>query len=1028
MLVAAIHRIKVKMIMLILAACSLLCQSAAGQYFGQNKVRYNPFDFKVLKTEHFDIYYYPEEKEIIEQVGRMAERWYFRLSSVLELELSGRQPLIIYADHPDFQQTLIIPGIIGEATGGVTESIRRRIVMPLAGPLGETDHVIGHELVHTFQYDLSSRARKSGVSVSIEGLPLWFIEGMSEYLSVGPVDPFTSMWMRDAVIREELPDIGSLDNPKYFPYRWGQAVWAFIAGTYGDKAVGRILKAAAKSGNAGKAITSILDISMKDLSKNWHQALKNQYQPILRLTNPSNSTGEIIVSKKRSDSELNVCPVISPDGRYVMLFSEKSLFSINLYLADAKSGKLLRKITETAISPHFINLQFTNAAGAWSPDGKRFAFARVRGATPELSIYDVEKDETVREIPVEEVGEIFSLSWSPDGSSIVFAANAKGISDLFSIDLAGKKVDRLTDDEYGDMQPSWSPDGTKIAFATDRFTSDLASLSFGEYRLAVLDAATGDIEELHAFDTGKQINPEWSADGSSLFFISDHFGISNIYRLSMSDNRVHPVTNLDTGVSGITNFSPSLSVARGAGSLMFSVFAESGAYQVHRTDIREQKSGLSKQSELARHSPGVLPPGKPRAAEVSALLNEPSRGLEGTKGFERKNYSVGLQLDYIGPASVSVGTSRYGSLVGGGIGFHFSDMLNFHELGIQVQTTTISGLHPERNISAIATYLNKRSRWTWGFSGGQVPYYSTGFSQNLGQIEGQPVVIQNDTTFWQINRQAVGLLQYPFSRAMRLEFSSGFQALDFAASTNTRVYDYFSGVQIGSRSTDLDAPDSLYMSASSAALVYDTSVFGGVSPVIGRRFRFEGGFYAGSLLFTTALADIRQYYQIFRPLSLSGRILHYGRYGVDAEDNRMQPIYLGYSSILRGYEPGSLSAAECGPELSSNGTCPIFDRLNGSRIGVANVEVRLQILGPLGIIPSRGFPPVEIAPFLDAGIAWTKDSTPDFFGGSRRGVSSYGASLRFNMLGMAIGQISLVHPNDRPLKGWFWEFSFLPGF
>jgi len=163
--------------LLVPALVSLLCFPASAQYFGQNKVRYNTFDFKVLKTEHFDIYYYPEGEKIVEQVGRMAERWYFRHSSVLDFGLSSRQPVIIYADHPDFQQTVIIPGTISETTGGVTESLRRRIAMPLAGSLGETDHVLGHELVHAFQYDLSSRAQKAGVGISLEGLPLWFIDG-----------------------------------------------------------------------------------------------------------------------------------------------------------------------------------------------------------------------------------------------------------------------------------------------------------------------------------------------------------------------------------------------------------------------------------------------------------------------------------------------------------------------------------------------------------------------------------------------------------------------------------------------------------------------------------------------------------------------------------------------------------------------------------------------------------------------------------------------------------------------------------
>jgi hypothetical protein len=42
---------------------------------------------------------------------------------------------------------------------------------------------------------------------------------MAEYLSVGPVDPNTAMWLRDAVRQDALPAIDKLDDPKYFPYR-----------------------------------------------------------------------------------------------------------------------------------------------------------------------------------------------------------------------------------------------------------------------------------------------------------------------------------------------------------------------------------------------------------------------------------------------------------------------------------------------------------------------------------------------------------------------------------------------------------------------------------------------------------------------------------------------------------------------------------------------------------------------------------------------------------------------------------------
>jgi len=126
-------------------------KDSSAQYFGQNKVQYQKLDFKVLRTEHFDIYFYPEERAGTEIAARMAERWYARLSKFFHHELRGRQPLILYASPTDFQQTNVIPGDLGEGTGGVTEPIRRRIVLPLAGPLGDTDHVLGHELNHRGQ-------------------------------------------------------------------------------------------------------------------------------------------------------------------------------------------------------------------------------------------------------------------------------------------------------------------------------------------------------------------------------------------------------------------------------------------------------------------------------------------------------------------------------------------------------------------------------------------------------------------------------------------------------------------------------------------------------------------------------------------------------------------------------------------------------------------------------------------------------------------------------------------------------------
>src|SRR5438552_15981601 len=107
-----------------------LATPASAQYFGRNKVQYKKFDFQVLKTEHFDIYFYPSERTGIEISARLAERWNTRLERLLQHKLRGRQPLVLYASHPDFEQTKAIEGELGEGTGGVTEPLKRRIGPP----------------------------------------------------------------------------------------------------------------------------------------------------------------------------------------------------------------------------------------------------------------------------------------------------------------------------------------------------------------------------------------------------------------------------------------------------------------------------------------------------------------------------------------------------------------------------------------------------------------------------------------------------------------------------------------------------------------------------------------------------------------------------------------------------------------------------------------------------------------------------------------------------------------------------------
>jgi outer membrane protein assembly factor BamA len=161
-------------------------------------------------------------------------------------------------------------------------------------------------------------------------------------------------------------------------------------------------------------------------------------------------------------------------------------------------------------------------------------------------------------------------------------------------------------------------------------------------------------------------------------------------------------------------------------------------------------------------------------------------------------------------------------------------------------------------------------------------------------------------------------------------------------------------------------------------------------------------------------------------VTIAARVLHYGRYGSGGEDSRLYPLFLGYPDMVRGYDTGSFSASECGAQ--ANGSCPVFDRMLGSRLLVGNLEVRAPLLGLFGKRNLYGPIPVEIGAFFDTGVAWDSTSKPKLFGGDRRLVRSTGAVARVNVFGFAVLQVDWVKPLDRPGKQAFFEFNLLTGF
>ncbi|MFC2165691.1 basic secretory protein-like protein [Acidobacteriota bacterium] len=679
------------------------------QYFGRNKVQYEKFDFKIMKTEHFDVYYYPEMRVAAEQGARMAERWYARLSRLLSHELRGRQPLILYASSPHFQQTTAIPGLIGEGTGGVTESGKRRIILPLGPSLEASDHVIGHELVHAFQYDMTSfNHSPMGYSASaVNRIPLWMVEGMAEYLAHGPKSALTSMWMRDASQREEVPHLAKMDDPKYFPYRYGHSFWAYVTGKYGDQAIGRIMRGIGRVGDYRVAVEKALGISMDDLSQEWHESMQEKYEQIAQKTTLRDEQSDLLIEASEKNM-YNISPAISPDGKKVIFFSARDLFSMDLYMVDVETKKIEKKLINMAMSAHFESLQFIKSSGSWGPEGKRFAFAAISKGQPILVIFNAEGNKEA-EYKFKEIGEIFNPNWSPDGRKIVFAGLVGGFTDLFIYDLENEELKQMTDDPYSALHPAWSPDGDKIAFVTERFTTDLAVLDIGHMELALMDANTGEITRLPSFEGATNYNPQWTPDAQSIVFLSDRNGITNLYRLYLDSGEIRQISNLYTGVSGITETSPALSVAQESGRLVYSYY-EGDMYSLYTRDVTEEEAaGYSSLTSFDPLKPEVLPPREDSEGDLQGLLRNPIFGLPDEDEFPVEDYKAKLKLDYITPPTAAIGVDRFGTYAGGGIAMFFSDMLGHHSL-----STSFAINSRIIDSTVLVGYQNSARRLSWG--------------------------------------------------------------------------------------------------------------------------------------------------------------------------------------------------------------------------------------------------------------------------------------------------------------------------
>lgn len=1074
-----------------LAVASLgLALPAGGQsYFGQNHVQFDRFHWKVLETDHFLVHYYPEMADIIKDAARMAERSYGRLSRILNHQFREKKPLILFRSRTDFGQNNVT-GDLGEGTGGVTEALRHRILLPFTGDFQSFEHVLAHEIVHAFQYDIFARGRAGNGLQTLAQVqpPLWMMEGMAEYLSLGPKHVLTQSWMRDAALNGALPSIQQMtDYPdRFFPYRFGEALWEYVGNRWGDDVIGEILNATPNVG-VDRAFKRELGLSLEELSDEWREAMQVKHLPDVAKMDRARKFAEPLLNQRKSGgiAQLFIAPAFSSDGKYIAFISFGSYLRGEvfpaLWLGDGETGKRIKRLVRSTTDPDFEELRILYSQSAFSPDNRQLAFTAQKGGRDVLYLMDVQRRKITRVFDKLPLDVVMSPAWSPDGRQIVFSGYNSSIHDLYTLDLATAQLRQLTNDKHAELMPQWSPDGSKIVFATDRGEgTDLDVLRFAKWRIATMELGSGRIDLLPN-QGGLNLNPMWAPDGKSVAFISDRNGTANVFLYDFETKEHYQLTNVIGAISSFAEYSPAITWARGADRLAFTYY-ESGDYTVWSVSNPRRLKG-----QPYREVPTVVaaaPTDRPadrtgaqRAADANQsdmlrAIEAATRAADTTRGRAEEQISVYRSATGIRPsAEVPTATERSGNTP-----ISVAALLDSASLALPDSATFRAydyrpGLQPEYIARPSVGYA--QDNFGRGFSGGtaivlgdmlgnnrlaiagqvngrlsEAAYfigytnlarrfqYTTGFSQQpffILQNDGEIPLDQYRTRqFFDIARYvirqgfAIGL--HPLNRFTRWEL--GFTANDVATDVQRieRLVDYGSGFAGDFRITESNRVGSLSYAGPMVAFVSDNSLFGYTAPISGRRYRFSIESNVFGRKWTEYSGDYRRYVPIlFNFLTFAVRTQASVAVG---RDELTFPKYLGRPDFIRGYDREQFASQFCGGLVNDQSSCGAQE-LFGSRVALANAEVRFPLVRrfDLGLIPIS-LPPVDGLFFYDAGLAWQKGQSvsltkpADYDLNKHRYVMrSYGMGIRLNLFGFALVRWDYAIPLDRPTRKGYWIWT-----
>lgn len=734
--------------------------------FGKNKVQYHKFGWQYIETEHFRVYFYEGGEYIARFCAGTAEKSYDMIKQSFLFELRTKVNIIVYNSHNHFQETNLSGSIPQESVGGFTEFFKTRVVVPFEGDWEKYRHVIHHELVHAVMtrmlFGQSFQSIVYGLAQT--NMPLWFIEGLAEYESRGGWDTESDQYMRDAVYSGYVPDIPYLSN--YLVYKGGQSLLYYISQTYGEKKIGDILRKISVLRSTNNAFREALGVEFDRLSEDWHRWLESKYWPTLVGKDDPEDVSVMLSDHREYNNFINKSPAISPDGMKVAFISNKSDY-FDIYLMRTFDGEIVNKIVAGQSSGDFEELHWLMPGICWSADSRNIAFAAKAGDQDALYIFEAETGERIKQLKFGLDG-IYAPDWSKSTPEICFLGLKDGMPDIYIYNLRTEELTKVTDDIWFEGHPKFSNDGSKIIFSSDRDGDNRKTIDLVEHverdhnvsDIYTIDLTTKEIERVT--DTPYLEKYPFWINENEIGYLSDANGVNNVYFHEMENGNTKAVTDLITGCLEPAYNNNSIvytSLFEGGYDIFMIENVDSLKAKEHNRDaiwyetkFREKSDPDEKYTSYTTAEDVRKITFSRSLLESSKPLNKSSLKLKPYTETEIKDYEIKFTPDII--TVMAAYASGYG--VAGNTYMQFSDQLSNHQIKAAVSLN-----RDILNADAQVFYHYLPERINWGVG---IAHNSQYFRQDDDEDEDDDDEIIHDRLL-----SLYLLADYPLSRYARFD-------------------------------------------------------------------------------------------------------------------------------------------------------------------------------------------------------------------------------------------------------------------